>query len=412
LKGFSILKFWAEKKIVLVVSGGISAYKSLDLIRALRKEGAEITVVATASALEFVTRLSLQSLSGAPVHCDLWKPDLDDGMDHIHLTRGADLLLIAPATANLMAKMASGLADDLASTLILAHDGPVLAAPAMNSRMWSHPATRRNVTQLKSDGVYFINPTTGSLACGEEGEGRLAPIEQIMERAQALLTPKILANHRLLITAGPTHEALDPVRFIANRSSGKMGWSICRAALRAGATVDLIHGPVSLALPEGVRAHPVTSAQEMFHTALALWEGCDGAILTAAVGDYRPTVYQTDKIKKQSNKEEQTLTLTTNPDILATLAKSGAGKVVVGFAAETGKALVRGREKMARKGCDLLVINDLLEKGAGFEVDTNRVTLLNRQGEEEIWPLLSKDAVGEKLIQSVATLFTRISREK
>jgi len=400
------LNFWYEKKIVLVVCGGIAAYRTLDLIRTLKKSGAKVTVVATRSALEFVTKLSLQALSGGPVHSDLMDPIQSDGMDHIHLTQGADILIVAPATANILAKMVSGLADDLASTMILAHDGPTLVAPAMNVRMWKHPATGRNVEQLKKDGVHFVGPSKGSLACGEDGEGRLAPILDIVETAQKLFTPKTLNGRRLLITAGPTHEALDPVRFIANQSTGKMGWSVCQAALRAGAEVILVHGPVAMEPPTGTEAHSVISAQEMFDTSLAIWEKgeCDGAILTAAVGDYRPLTPQTDKIKKAQDSSELTLTLTTNPDILATLAKKGAGKVVVGFGAETGNALVRGREKMARKGCDLLVINDLLESGSGFGGDTNRVTLLDRNGNEEPWPLLSKDAVGEKLIQTVATM--------
>ncbi len=392
------------------MSGGIAAYRSLDIIRLFREQGAVVTVAATDSALEFVTPLSFQALSGEPIHNSLSNPTTPDGMDHIHLARQADLFVIAPATANLLAKMAAGLADDLVSTLLLAFDGPVLVAPAMNTNMWNHPATRRNVTQLKADGCHFVGPAKGLLACGEEGAGRLAPVDEIVEEARTILTPKSLAGRRLLITAGPTHEALDPVRFIANSSSGKMGWSLCRAARRAGADVVLVHGPVSLPSIPGVESHPVTSAQEMFETTLSLWHqskdrpGCDGAILTAAVGDYRPVTPQTDKIKKNPDQTEISLTLTTNPDILATLASQGAGKVVVGFAAETGDALNRGVEKMARKGCDLLVINDLLEPGAGFGTDTNRVTLLNRKGEMTPWPLLSKEEVGEQLIQTVATL--------
>ncbi|MBF0448448.1 MAG: bifunctional phosphopantothenoylcysteine decarboxylase/phosphopantothenate--cysteine ligase CoaBC [Magnetococcales bacterium] len=408
-----MLNFWNNKKIILIVSGGIAAYRGIDLIRSFREKGAGVTVIATASALEFVTALSFQALSGEPVHTELFQPGRDDAMDHIRLTREADLLVVAPATANLMAKAAQGLADDLASTVILAHNGPLLVAPAMNTVMWEKPATQRNRWQLEKDGAHVVEPASGTLACGDEGAGRLAPVEQIVEAAHALLTPKILAGYRLLITAGPTHEALDPVRFIANHSSGKMGWSICRAALRAGATVDLVHGPVTLVPPIGARCHPVTSAQQMYETCLGLWQeenGCDGAILTAAVGDFRPKKRLSDKIKKQSNSTELELSLTSNPDILASLARSAAGRLVVGFAAETGKALERGREKMQRKGCDLLVINDLLEKGAGFGVDTNRVSLLNQAGEMTHWPLLSKAKVGEKLIQTIASLFDSTRR--
>jgi phosphopantothenoylcysteine decarboxylase / phosphopantothenate---cysteine ligase len=305
-----------------------------------------------------------------------------------------------------------GLADDLASTTILAYNGPKLVAPAMNSRMWQNPATQRNVAQLKKDGVQFIDPQSGSLACGEEGEGRLAPIEHIVEAAQTLLTPKILKGHRLLITAGPTHEALDPVRYISNHSTGKMGWSICKAALYAGAEVVLVHGPVNIEPPQGVQLHPVTTAQEMYDKSMAAWaEGCTGAILTAAVGDYRPLTQLTDKIKKNKDNQQLTMELTVNPDILATLAAKKDGRVVVGFAAETGNALERGREKMGRKNCDLLVINDLLKEDSGFGTDTNQVTILHNSGKEEPWPLLSKDMVANKLIQTVATLLNQVKKD-
>ncbi len=400
------MQFWQDKKLIIVVSGGIAAYRVLDLIRTLKKNGVRVTVVATKSALKFVTRLSLQALSGSKVHCDLMEPQRDDGMDHIQLTQGADLMIIAPATANILAKMAAGLADDLATTMILAHDGPVLAAPAMNGRMWGHPATRRNVQRLKDDGVVFIEPQQGLLACGEEGEGRLAALPAIIETAHSMLCKKSLAGKRLLITAGPTHEALDPVRFIANHSSGKMGWSLARAAVRAGAAVVLVHGPVAMEPPMGVEARPVTTAEEMFDVAVSAWEkgDVDAAILSAAVGDYRPLEPQKEKIKKKAKLSHLELSLTANPDILATIAAQGAGKVVVGFAAETGDAVNRGREKMARKGCDLLVINDVLEEGAGFGGDSNRVTLLNRAGDVDPWPKLSKDAVGTRLVETVAEM--------
>ncbi|MBF0382685.1 MAG: bifunctional phosphopantothenoylcysteine decarboxylase/phosphopantothenate--cysteine ligase CoaBC [Magnetococcales bacterium] len=405
------MNFWANKNISLIVSGGIAAYRACDLIRIFRKDGAKVSVVTTKSALEFVTELSFQALSGEHVNSDLFSPIQADGMDHIHQTKTSDLMVIAPATANLIAKMAMGLADDLATATILAYDGPKLVAPAMNSRMWLNPATQRNVAQLKQDGVQFIDPQSGSLACGEDGEGRLAPIEHIVEAAQSALSKKILAGHRILITAGPTHEALDPVRYISNHSSGKMGLSICRAALYAGAEVVLIHGPINLEPPPGAELHPVTSAQEMYDQSMAAWEaGCSGAILTAAVGDFRPVQQKSDKIKKNSDSDKLTMELTVNPDILATLAAKKSGGVVVGFAAETGKSLERGREKMARKNCDLLVINDLMEPGSGFATDTNRVTLLHNSGKEEPWPLLSKDKVAEKLIQTIATLLNGVKQ--
>ncbi|GAB0055958.1 Coenzyme A biosynthesis bifunctional protein CoaBC [Candidatus Magnetaquicoccaceae bacterium FCR-1] len=410
------MNFWNGKRIVIGLGGGIAAYKCLELIRRLREAGAAITPVATPDALRFVTPLTLQALSGTPARTELFAPSEPDGMDHIRLAREADLLIVAPATANLLARMAQGQADDLLTALLLARRGPVLVAPAMNPAMWEHPATRRNVLTLREDGILFAGPETGPMACGEDGQGRMSEPATILEAARRALTPKILAGRRILITAGPTREELDPVRYLTNHSSGKMGWEIARAALRAGAQVDLVQGPVSLAPPLGVRLHPVTSACDMLEAVLSVWlrnrcgqTGPDAAILSAAVADYRPETRQTDKIKKGAEPGNLTLSLAPNPDILAMLSawsgvrlRDGRQRVVVGFAAETGQALERGREKRLRKGCDLMAINDVSAPGSGFGTDTNAVTLIGRDGLEDPWPLLSKELVAERLIAAVA----------
>ncbi|MBF0295360.1 MAG: bifunctional phosphopantothenoylcysteine decarboxylase/phosphopantothenate--cysteine ligase CoaBC [Magnetococcales bacterium] len=401
------LSFWTGKQIVIGIGGGIAAYKSLEIIRRLREAGALVVPVPTPAGLRFVTELTLQSLAGGPVHGELMQPRQPGEMDHIRLAREADLVIIAPATADLMARMASGQADDLLTALLLARRGPTLAAPAMNPAMWSHPATQRNVARLREDGLLVIGPESGAMACGESGEGRMAEPAAILEAARRALTPPILAGRRFLITAGPTREELDPVRFLTNHSSGKMGWETALAALRAGAEVDLVHGPVALPPPPGARLLPVTTAEEMRAAALEAWQQreCDAAILTAAVADYRPAQRQPDKIKKEHEEPEMHLTLTQNPDILAELsARANGNQVVCGFAAETGNALERGREKLVRKGCDLLAINDVTAPGCGFGSETNIVTLIGRDGWEESWPLLPKEAVAERLIRAIHAL--------
>ncbi|MBF0340426.1 MAG: bifunctional phosphopantothenoylcysteine decarboxylase/phosphopantothenate--cysteine ligase CoaBC [Magnetococcales bacterium] len=414
------LNFWTGKRIVIGLGGGIGAYKTLELIRLCRLAGATVVAVPTAAALEFVTGLTLQALSGAPVRERLFAPLEPDGMDHIRLAREADLVIVAPATADLLARMAQGMADDLLTALLLAQRGPVLVAPAMNPAMWEHPATRRNVTTLQEDGIRFIGPQSGAMACGEEGLGRMAEPVMILETARRLLTPAILAGRRLVITAGPTREELDPVRFISNHSSGKMGWEVALAALRAGAEVDLVHGPVALAPPMGARMFPVGSAREMLDAVLGVWLKtpgeplCDGAILSAAVSDYRPADRKREKIKKSGASEDMSLELTENPDILAMLSawsglrtREGRQRVVVGFAAETEQALAHGQQKLLRKGCDLIAINDVSAPGCGFGAETNAVTLIGREGPEESWPLLPKEQVAERLIRAVAGLLDR-----
>lgn len=411
--------FWSDKTVVVALGGGIAAYKTLELIRLLRAQGAKIHPVASPSALQFVTPLTLQALAGHPVYLDLFMPQAADGMDHIHLAREADLLIIAPATANRLAKLANGMADDLLSALALARRKPILLAPAMNSAMWQHPATQRNIFQLQADGLAMVGPESGALACGEHGEGRMAEATQIMEAGRRLLSPKPLLGHRILLTAGPTREALDPVRYLSNHSSGRMGWAIALAALRAGAEVTLIHGPVAMEPPWGAEAIAVHSAQEMYEATLSQWDRwhqnkhiLSVAILTAAVADYRPANCHSHKIKKGAE-EGLHLQLAQNPDILATLGErcriltqeNRFRPLLVGFAAETGSApdseahlLALAQEKLRRKGCDLLLLNNILAPGCGFGSLTNQVTVLHRTGHHEAWPLLGKEEIGERLM--------------
>ncbi|MBF0311727.1 MAG: bifunctional phosphopantothenoylcysteine decarboxylase/phosphopantothenate--cysteine ligase CoaBC [Magnetococcales bacterium] len=394
------------KQILLGLGGGIAAYKCLELIRRLRECGATVIPVPTAAALQFVTPMSLQALSGNVVHDNLFSLEQEHGMRHIRLAREADLVVVAPATADLLARLANGLADDLLTTLLLARKGAVLLAPAMNAAMWDHPATQRNVARLQEDGLFFIGPENGALACGEEGAGRMAEPAHLLEEITRLLTPALLAGRRVLITAGPTREALDPVRYLSNRSSGRMGWAVAMAARRLGAEVTLIHGPVSLPSPWSVRCLPVVSAHEMLEAVQQQWQEQtpDLVVMTAAVGDFRPREASADKISR--GKEAITLELVPNADILAGLVTrrgQASRPLICGFAAETGQAQERGRAKRARKGCDLMVVNDVLEAGCGFDVPTNRVTLIDNQGNEENWPLLSKEAVGERLMRHLAT---------
>ncbi|MBF0284457.1 MAG: bifunctional phosphopantothenoylcysteine decarboxylase/phosphopantothenate--cysteine ligase CoaBC [Magnetococcales bacterium] len=396
--------FWSGRNILLGISGGIAAYKALELIRRLRQEEARVTVVTTANALRFVTPLCLEALSGGPVHSDLFSLEEERQMGHIRLAREAELVILAPATADLLSRMACGRADELLTALLLARQGPILAAPAMNHAMWSHPATQANVARLKEWGVAFVGPESGPLACGEEGEGRLATPENILEAARRRLTPKPLSGKRLLITAGPTREALDPVRYLSNHSSGRMGWATALGALRLGAEVTLVHGPVALEPPPGARCVAVESARQMAEATLQAWPDHDAAILTAAVGDFRPQSAAETKIKKIPGHETWNLELVQNPDILAELTRRRRpGQVVAGFAAETGpESLSLAREKLQRKGCDWLAVNDVAEPGSGFGVATNRLTLLFQDGREEPWPLLSKEEAGERLARTAA----------
>ena len=402
------LRDLAGKRVLLIVGGGVAAYKSLELLRRLRERGVFTRVVLTASAREFVTELSFSAISGAPVHTDLFDAAREGEMGHIQLSRQADLIVVAPATANLLARAAQGLADDLATTLLLATDKRVLFAPAMNLRMWLHPATRRNVARLSADGALFVGPEDGEMACGEYGPGRMSEPPQIVEAIRAALSAPagdagllagrhfVLAGRHVVVTSGPTHEPIDPVRFIANRSSGKQGHAIAAAARLAGARVTLVSGPVTIPDPPGVETRHVETAREMLAAVEAALPA-DIFIGAAAVADWRVEAAP-DKIKKQQGGGAPALALVENPDILARVAAREAGRpaLVVGFAAETRDLLRHAREKLARKGCDLIVANDV---SAGvFGADENEAHIVSAKGVES-WPRLGKEEVAARLVR-------------
>ena len=408
----------AGSRILLVVGGGIAAFKSLELIRRLRERGAFVKATLTPAAHHFVTPLSVASLSGAKVGADLFSLTDEAEMGHIELSRSADLVVVAPATADLLAKMANGLADDLASTLLLATDKRTLVAPAMNVRMWLHPATRRNVERLKTDGVAFVGPADGEMACGEFGPGRMSePLAIVDAIAEALasetrLDPIVLAGptagrplhgRKVVVTSGPTHEPIDPVRYISNRSSGRQGHAIAAAAAAAGAEVQLISGPVALADPRGVETIHVETALEM-KEAVASALPADVFVAVAAVADWRAAAPSASKIKKTAE-TSSTISLLQNPDILAGVAalNSGRPRLVVGFAAETNDLLDHARAKLIAKGCDLIVANDV---GPGSDVmggARNSVHLVSRAGEVS-WPTLEKEEVARRLVLRFAEL--------
>ena len=438
----------SNRSILLIIGGGIAAYKALDLIRRLKERDIAVRVVLTQAARQFVTPLSVASLSGEKVHDDLFSLTGEAEMGHIELSRSADLVVIAPATADLLAKVANGLADDLASTLLLATDKQVLAAPAMNLRMWLHPATRRNVARLREDGMLFTGPDDGAMACGEFGPGRMseplaivAAVEAALQGDTAIPLPpglvaaachpreggdpampwnvtageldprlrgdgrsgQMLAGKRVLVTSGPTHEPIDPVRYIANRSSGKQGHAIALAAAQAGAQVVLVSGPVSIPDPEGVATHHVETARDML-AAVQIALPADIFICAAAVADWRVAETGGQKLKKEAA-GTPAFHLVENPDILATVAHMAQGRppLVVGFAAETEHVLQHARKKLARKGCDLIVANDV---GAGAGVmggAHNTVHLVTAAGTED-WPLLDKNEVARRLVGKLAAM--------
>ncbi|MEA2838679.1 MAG: phosphopantothenoylcysteine decarboxylase / phosphopantothenate---cysteine ligase [Methylobacteriaceae bacterium] len=412
------------KRILLVIGGGIAAYKALDLIRRLRERGARVRAAMTKAAAQFVTPLSVASLTGDKVYDDLFSLTDEAAMGHIELSRDADLLVVAPATADLLAKLASGLANDLASTLLLATDKRVLAAPAMNLRMWLHPATQRNVAALRKDGVLFVGPNEGDMACGEYGPGRMAePLEIVaailaaLERDTAIplllgmgarTTDRrtgeangALAGKRVIVTSGPTHEPIDPVRYIANHSSGKQGHAIARAAAEAGADVALISGPVSLPDPPGVQTQHVETAQDMLSAVNAALPA-DIFVATAAVADWRMAETGAAKLKKTGNGAPK-LNLVENPDILAAIAHRNHArpKLVVGFAAETDDVLAHARKKLDAKGCDMIVANDVSPSTGIMGGDKNTIHIVTRDGIDS-WPTLDKDEVARRLIARLA----------
>ncbi|WP_313195572.1 bifunctional phosphopantothenoylcysteine decarboxylase/phosphopantothenate--cysteine ligase CoaBC [Shinella zoogloeoides] len=394
----------AGKRILLVISGGIAAYKSLDLIRRLRERGAEVRPVMTAGAREFVTPLAVGALSSGHVYTDLFSREDEQDVGHIRLARDCDLIVVAPATADLMAKMANGLADDLASTVLLATDRPVLVAPAMNPKMWSHAATRRNVETLRRDGLAFVGPNAGEMAeGGEAGLGRMAEPLEIVAAAEDLLDGgrKPLAGRRAVVTSGPTHEPIDPVRYIANRSSGRQGHAIAAALARLGADVTLVSGPVTLPDPRGVKVIRVERAEEMLAAVLGALPA-DIAVMVAAVADWRVATENTEKIKKKPGEGPPPLMLAENPDILKTIGHhEKRPKVVVGFAAETQDVENNGRVKLQKKGADLIVANDVSPETGIMGGTHNSVKLITAAGIEE-WPNLSKDEVAGRLAGWIA----------
>ena len=395
------------KRVLLIVGGGIAAYKSLELIRLLAKDGIATRVILTKAGAEFVTPLSLGSLSGDKVYQDLFNLTDEAEMGHIELSRSADLVVVSPATADLMAKAANGLANDLASTTLLATDKPVLMAPAMNVRMWGHAATQRNVAQLRADGVTVMEPDEGPMACGEFGPGRLPEPQRIFEQIKAMLEGPTefgrLSGFRAVITAGPTREPLDPVRFLSNHSSGKQGYAIAAALAKLGADVRLVTGPTQLAIPAGVTAVKVETALEM-HKAVQANLPADIFVGVAAVADWRPATRATGKLKLKGGEEKVTLQLAENPDILKSVAtrKKDRPRLVVGFAAETSDVEKHAKAKLTRKGCDWVIANDV--SGDVMGGADNEIVLVSK-GKVERWPRMGKSDVAQKLAERIAGAF-------
>ncbi len=396
----------AGKRILLIVSGGIAAYKSLDLIRRLRERGAAVRCVLTHGGAQFVTPLSLAALSEDKVYSDIFSLTDESEMGHLRLSQEADLVVVAPASADILAKMAQGLANDLATTLLLATDKDVLAAPAMNTRMWHHAATQANMATLAARGVFTIGPNDGPLAEGEVGMGRMAePMEILGAIESYFATDAPLAGRRAIVTSGPTHEAIDPVRYIANRSSGKQGHAIAGALARLGAETVLVSGPTAEADPAGVEVRHIESAEDMLGACMAALPA-DVAVCAAAVSDWRAAKEAGQKIKKNGGKPPA-LALATNPDILASLAAAGNARpaLVVGFAAETEKVVAHARDKRKRKGCDWILANDVSPETGTFGGTMNTIHLISADGVED-WPRLSKDEVAERLARRISDHFT------
>lgn len=392
----------AGKRILLIIGGGMAAIKVPDLIRRLRDQGAEVVPVMTKAAEEFVTPLSIAALAGNPVHRDLFDLTTEAEMGHIQLSRSADLVVVVPATANMMAKMAGGHADDLASTLLMATDKRVLIAPAMNVRMWTHPATQRNLRQLEDDGILFAGPVDGSMACGEFGPGRMVEPVAIISAIGAALGDGPLKGRRVLVTSGPTHEPIDPVRYIANRSSGAQGTALAVALRDLGAHVVFVTGPASVPPPQGVEVHRVETAREMLAAVTAALP-VDAAVMAAAVADWRVANASGSKMKKDGSGKAPGLEFAENPDILATISRPGPQRptLVVGFAAETDDVIAHATAKRARKGCDWIVANDVRPDTGIMGGSANAVTILSEAGVES-WPMMPKEEVARRLAARIA----------
>ncbi len=390
-----------KNKVVLGVSASIAAYKSVELVRLLVKEGAEVRVVMSANAQKFVASLTFEALSGNPVYHTQFDSQNSAEMEHIRVAENADLLLVAPATASVLGKMAQGLADDALSSLYLAFKGPVMVAPAMNEGMWGHPAVQDNIAILKSRGVQFIEPESGELACGVIGPGRLADLPDIIEKVKSCFSQcDDLKGIRFLITAGPTHEAIDPVRYLTNPSSGKMGYAIAEKARERGGEVTLISGPTYLKPPHGVDFKPCKKADEMNNLVQEHLESCDVLVMSAAVGDFAPERLEKEKIKKHGE-DGLVLKLVPTRDILIEVAKRNSSKLVVGFAAESQNLVESALEKLKNKNLDLIVANDISAPGIGFQSDSNQVTIIDREENIESLPLQSKMEIADLLLDRI-----------
>jgi len=385
------LKRLKNKSVLLGVTGGVAAYKAADLIRRLKDDGASVTVMMTEAAKQFITPLSLQVASQNTVYTSVFQ----DPLTHISLPAQADVMVIAPATANIIAKLANGIADDILSTAFLAYQGPVVVAPSMNGKMFEHPIFQENLKRLLSYGIRQVGPESGTLACGEEGKGRLADVPEIVDAVVAAVTPQDLKGRKIVVTAGPTREHLDPVRFISNRSSGKMGFSIARAAWRRGAAVVLISGPTALKSPSGVNLRQVETAAQMLRAVTEeTKKDASVLIMAAAVADFRPHLQARTKVDKGS---VDSLALDRTQDIIAHVAARTKKPFIIGFAAETGGNLERAKQKMQRKKMDMIVFNDVTERGAGFETDTNNVVIFDRKGSTKTG-LRSKDEIADAIL--------------
>ena len=406
-QAFTVLR---GKTIVLGVTGGIAAYKAVELLRLMMKRDADVQVVMTKNATEFVAPLTFQSLSGHPVIHQLFELQWESEIGHIALADSADAMVIAPATANIIGKIASGIADDFLSTLVTALKAPLVLAPSMNTRMWENPITQQNLKKLETHGYALVEPGYGDLACGARGQGRMADVEEIVEKIEDTLSEKDLKGHRILITAGPTVEGVDPVRYITNRSSGKMGYALARMARRRGADVVLVSGPSLLPPPRrDILFTPVRSATDMRDAVFDHYKNCSAIIMAAAVADFRPKEVFVQKIKKGA-KETYLMELEKTPDILKELGDLKGDRVLVGFAAETQDLIQNAEKKIRAKNADLIVANDVSQPGAGFEVDTNIVTILNREGRSRTLPIMTKDEVANIILNQVARIMRKRGR--
>jgi phosphopantothenoylcysteine decarboxylase/phosphopantothenate--cysteine ligase len=391
-----------KKTIVLGITGGIAAYKAAELTREFVKRGASVHVIMTRNATAFLTPLTLQTLSGNAVYTDTFTLTGEWEIGHVSLADSADVVVVAPATANLIGKVAAGIADDLLTTMIMATNAPVLLCPAMNIHMYANAIVQDNIAKLRAKGYAFVDPGYGELACKTEGVGRLAGLEDIMEEVESALTVKDLAGERILVTAGPTREPLDPVRFITNYSSGKMGYAAAIMARRRGAEVTLISGPTALPVPRGVRFIGVETASEMRDVVMKEMKDSTVIIKAAAVADYRPEAFSESKIKKKTG--PMVLNLARNPDIIAEIGEKKGKRILVGFAVETDQLVEYAKKKMIQKNMDLIVANDITQAGAGFQAETNIVKILDRQGGAEDLPLMDKKRVADRILDRVKTL--------